>query len=181
MNHLKTKDVASFFIRGENILIILIGLFSVMQLLLFADYPLEARRFPQLIASVAIVLCATLLGTGFWQHIKKIAADMKNGSEQACSLADGGSAEKTENAKNKYQIGEHKWIGVLMLCIAHSLIAGHLGYVITSTLLLVAMPLYLGYRRFWIILIIAVLISGGSYIVFRDAFHVPLPRLFWLF
>lgn len=157
---MKSKNNSMILFNGDIIITIIIGLFSLMMLLLSVDYPKEARRFPQIVAGFTLILCI------FQIAMFLIRSKQKKESEQK----DERDSESSSNIPAK------KWIGVFCITLAYYLVVVPIGFIISSILLLSVIPVYLGYRRYKIIISVAVITTLIAYYIFTGIFYVPLPK-----
>ena len=168
---MKSKNAATVLLKGDSMIIISLWLLSSLIIGLSRDYPVEARRFPQLVAGAVWILCIIQMTTVWLRHKKELAAATQADSSEA--------AETKKVVKGKWY-AKNKWVVVLLMVFAHFLIVRTLGFIISTILLLTMIPLFLGYRKVWIILISAVVTTVITYFVFSGLFYVPLPRFFLL-
>lgn len=147
------KAFAKKLVNGEFVIIVLLLVMSVAVLVISSGYPFEARRFPQLVAAVNLVLACQQL------YVRYKAAK---------------TAQDTE--KNKEEEKATNWIFVLGVMVAYFLVVRPLGFIITNTIAMLAIPYYLGYRKWTVLVVYALATSLVAYYIFRGIFYVPLPK-----
>lgn len=67
-------------------------------------------------------------------------------------------------------------IGVILVLCGYALIIAHLGYILTTSLLLITLLRILEYRNWWKTGLIALLTTLASFVLFDYWLQVPLPR-----
>lgn len=69
--------------------------------------------------------------------------------------------------------------GVVLIGVIYLLILPHLGYLLSATLLVFAMSVYLGAKAGLYTAAVAIVLSVVFYLLFVQLLHIPLPVGFW--
>ena len=142
----KKKDTA-----GELIILAIIAGIAVFMLFASRDFKLLGRLFPQIVSTFTLVMCviqAAIL-------LKKSSAPKKSGKPE-------------NNLKNHFVIAG---IG-----LAYFVLLPFVGFILTTMMLMVVIPTYLGCKNKLIIWTMALLSTGILYYVFKTLFYVSLPQ-----
>lgn len=81
-------------------------------------------------------------------------------------------------------VREATWAGVdvrrgvllALLSLLYILTLEPLGYVVSTVGFLFLAPAVLGWRRWWVSVLVALTFAGGTYYLFNSIFLIPLPR-----
>lgn len=156
------KEHKRSFITAENVINISLALFALLLLLGSRNYSTEAKRFPQVVAGATLILSlyVTLKNC---QHIRKAAKD--------ANPAENGQQAEQEKAETNYN-----WLIIIGAGFAYYLLLKPLGFIITTLALMSSIPVALGYRKYKVVLPLAIILTLSFYWIFTSFFYIPLPK-----
>lgn len=100
---------------------------------------------------------------------------------RAARRAAGPPAERPENEDfDKFSMSQHlKAFGVVVIGIAYLLVLPWLGYIVSATLLIAVMSIYIGAKAGAYTLAVAIGVAFSFYLLFVRLLDIPLPPGFW--
>jgi putative tricarboxylic transport membrane protein len=132
--------------------------------------------FPLLLGILLMLLSGIYIVRLIIQY-KKIATTKK---EKPVTKSETNEPEAAPKKKPIFNISEAN--RNVFFCFGSMIIWAFLvniiGYTLSSFFILVALLIVLGMRKWYVILIISVLTSGGSYLLFAKLLNIPLPQGF---
>jgi hypothetical protein len=134
-----------------------------------------AGLMPKLITIVGIALCVLVLITGFLKS--KVAAPQKD-EKEAKIPENEGDKKKTgdwqEMAKSNAAKGLPLYVTIL-ISVGYLVLFTLFGFPIASIAVMLALPFFLKYRKYFIIVPVAVISSLAIYFSFVYLFHITMP------
>ena len=155
------KDNKISFIKGDNIINIALFIFAIFMLFQSKNYTLEARRFPQSVAGVMLVLSGYTVVISFLKYKKNKVDEV---------------AEVFIKTKRTQDLKDYSWLMVIAFGILYFMLLRPLGFIITTMAIMIATPIILGYKKYIVIIVLALTFTLGFYWIFTSAFFIPLPK-----
>lgn len=132
----------------------------------YGDAAVDSRFFPQILGVMLLVLSITQLILG----VKKLKAGTGTGAEEAAEAAPAGEAPGRFN---------YKVILTLAVILAYIVLINRLGFVISSSLFLIAQTRIMAERKTWrplFTILVSVVFSYVINRIFVDGFSLILPE-----
>ena len=101
--------------------------------------------------------------------------EMRRDRAPAAAVAQAAQEEKSEKSKG----GHLRALGLVGIGIVYLLLLPHLGYLVSSMLLLGAVAIYAGLKPSLKALLFAVIGGVAFYLIFVKLLQIPLPAGFW--
>ena len=148
------------YLTLENIIMLVIALVSAYMFFASGSFKkAQSKLFPQIISGGVFLCCAVGLVLNTVKKNKK--------EENTQTAAPEQKPEKSENTYNHYIV-----MGAAVLYI---LLLETLGFILSTLLELIAVPCLLGYKKWKIVVPVALVLSIGLYFLFKYVFYVSLP------
>jgi hydrogenase/urease accessory protein HupE len=125
------------------------------------DYHSLAKKLPQLVGGVTLILLLWEFGIGLWK--KKRQADEKK--------------ESVKDMPSPFVI--KRWLTLGISLLVYVILLPRIGFLIMTSLLLVSMLWFFNVRRPLTVIIYTGVIVGVIYGVFARLLYVPLPAGTW--
>lgn len=156
---MKSSDSVHSFFDLDLLLMVLLGAFSGAFLLETRTYNPTAALFPRLVSAATFILVLWTVGLRLWSFLVK--AQRKTKSEEEISTAKEGSMI---------------WYISLITMVVYYLLIYVLGFIWSTLLYLFVLPLLLGYKKYWIVLVTAVLWTAVFVYVFTNILYARIPK-----
>lgn len=144
----------------ENWLLAMLGLFALLFFLQTWTYPAVAALFPRLVSAVVVALA-------FYQLAGNLRA---NQSARQKARAD----EPREQTAGKP--AGLPWISTLIAIFVYFGLIYLLGFTGGTLLFLLGLPVWMGYRRWVTLAVVAVVMTLVIVVSFSSFLHIPLPE-----
>lgn len=130
----------------------------ILLFLLTADFPVESRRYPQMI----------LIGIGLLTLIEIVSQNLKKKST---------GDEQDIEKKNSPEVSRRILI-VAAMCLCYVLLVDFLGFFSSTAIFSIALLYYLGIRKITTLLSVAMGLNLGVYLLFVAFLRIGMPRGF---
>ncbi len=148
---------AQFFKSWDNLLLAGGAMVALILLWQTGDYRPAAALFPRIVCIVVIALSLYQLGENAWTYFK-------------------GAAPKKKKKEVEEVSAGIAWYWIFLTIVAYFVLIEVLGFIVATAIYMVGFPVFMGYRRWVIILIVMVLLTASVGYSFGTILHVPLPQ-----
>jgi hypothetical protein len=135
-----------------------------------------AGLMPKLITVTGIILCALVLLSGFIRE--RIAPAEKAEQKTTGTTENEGGNKKGGDWQEMAKSGGKKGLplyATILVSVGYLILFALFGFLISSIAVMLVLPLLLGYRKFIVVILVAVISSLAIYFSFVYLFHVTLP------
>lgn len=163
---------AKRFLSVENIILFLIGALSAY--VFFAAFGFrkaQSRLMPQVISMGVLVCCIIALTL----RITAVIRAEKKAKTAALPVEKEESSSETVSTDKKEKTAALKQGGTMIAAVLYVVLLEPLGFVLSTLLVLLGLPAALGYRKWHVIIPVAVVLSVGLFFLFEKVFYVRLP------
>ncbi len=151
-------------VNAENIIMFIIAAASVyMFFTSFGFRKAQSKLFPQIVS-----------GLTFGCSVAGLIINCIKSSKVRDAVKSGEEIKETEKKHGLFQHLPNHYL-VMIVTVIYIVLLEPLGFVISSALVLLVLPVLLGYRKWYVVLPVALVLSIGLYVLFKDVFYVYLP------
>ncbi len=163
---------AKRFLNVENIILFLIGALSAYVFFTaFGFRKAQSKLMPQVISMGTLVCCIIALVL----RIVAVIREEKKARAEKTSVEKEESISETAQPQKKEKAAALKQAGTMIAAVLYVALLEPLGFVLSTLLVLLGLPAALGYRKWYIIIPVAVILSVGLFFLFEKVFYVRLP------
>jgi hypothetical protein len=169
-HHVKTKKLVT-----DRIFLVVLILFFAVILQRSTGLTRSAGLMPKLITITGIILCVLVLIAGFIKErsVSAVKEEQKTGIQE-----DSDDNKKDGDWQEMAKSGKKKGLplyATILVSIGYLILFALFGFLVSSIVVMLILPLLLNYRKFVVVIPVAIISSLVIYFSFVYFFHITLP------